>query len=178
MARSFAVAQNYRKSAVQYDQLIAIDPQYTIPAGAGWVLYSDHQYSAARTQFNVMLAPTRETVTNQMAYEAQRTPAVGRPLTHTSAGKLAARACGPNWPGWPRPVPTSRSGWPPSLICDYDATLAWQEAFRLERDAKELKGSRNQMAVAQYALIQFEPSNTGRPTTGPDVRRPRQTRAS
>ena len=47
------------------------------------------------------------------------------------------------------------------LICDYDATLAWQEAFRLERDAKELKDYRNYSAVAQYnAANQFEPTNT------------------
>ena len=31
MARSFALTQNYRKASVQYDQLIAIDPDFTIP---------------------------------------------------------------------------------------------------------------------------------------------------
>jgi tetratricopeptide (TPR) repeat protein len=164
MARSFAVAQNYRKAAVQYDQLIAVDPEYTIPARErARVLYSDHQYSAARTQFNVMLSPTPEQVVlNQMTYEAQRDArlreafspylgaAIGGPAMRAEVARLAA-SC----PDEQVRLAAHR------LICDYDATLAWQEAFRLERDAKELKGYRNQAAVAQYhALIQFEPSNT------------------
>src|SRR4029079_11506358 len=74
MARSFAITQNYRKAAVQYDQLIAIDPELTIPPRErARILFSDHQYSAARTQYNVVLSPTaEEVIVAQMAYHAQR----------------------------------------------------------------------------------------------------------
>jgi tetratricopeptide (TPR) repeat protein len=164
MARSFAVAQNYRKSAVQYDQLISIDPQFTIPARErARVLYSDHQFAAARTQFNVMLAPTpEEAVANQMTYEAQRdaklrhafAPYIGGPIGGPALRAELARLAA-SCPDEQVRLSAHR------LICDYDATLAWQETFRLERDAKELKGYRNRSAVPQYqALVQFEPSNT------------------
>ena len=164
MARSFAVAQNYRKAAVQYDQIIAIDPDYTVPPRErARVLYSDHQYSAARTQFNVALSPTpEERVMNELAYEAQRDAR----LRNTFAAFLGGAMNGPAL----RAELTRLTASCPDedvrltahrLICDYDATLAWQEAFRLERDAKELKGYRNYAAVAQLqALAQFEPSNT------------------
>src|SRR5262249_14700550 len=53
MARSFAVAQNYRKASAQYDQLIVVDPEFTIPPRErARVLYSDRQFSAARSQYD------------------------------------------------------------------------------------------------------------------------------
>ena len=46
LARAFAIAQNYRKSSAQYDQLILIDPEFTIPPRErARVLFSDRQYS-------------------------------------------------------------------------------------------------------------------------------------
>ena len=164
MARSFAIAQNYRKSAVQYDQLIAIDPTNTVPPRErARVLFSDHQYSAARSQYNVMLSPSPEdVVVSHMAYDAQRdgrfrqafAPYLGGPMGGPALRSELARLASSN------PDQEVRHA-AHRMICDYDATLAWQEAFRLERDAKELKGYRNYSAVAQYqALFQFEPSNT------------------
>jgi tetratricopeptide (TPR) repeat protein len=164
MARSFAVAQNYRKSAVQYDQLIAIDPEFTIPPRErARILFSDKQFSAARSQYNVMLSPTpEELVMGKMAYYSQRdarvrqafAPYIGGHMNGPALrGELARLAA--HCPDEEVRMAAHR------LICDYDATLAWQEAFRMERDSKELKGYRNYMNIAQlHALIQFEPSNT------------------
>lgn len=164
MARSFAVAQNFRKSSVQYDQLIAIDPEFTIPPRErARILYSDHQFSAARTQYNVVLSPTpEEVVLNQMSFYAQRdaklrqvfgpyvTGAMAGPALRAELARIAASA-------GDEEVKMAAH----RMICDYDATLAWQEPFRLERDAKELKDYRNYMAIPQYAAItNFEPTNT------------------
>ena len=163
LARSFAVAQNYRKASVQYDQIIGLDPEYTIaPRERARILFSDHQYSASRTQYNVMLSPTpEETVLNQMAYHSQRdvrvrqafAPYMGGhmngPAVRAELGRIAATSADEE-------VRTTAH----RLICDYDAALAWQEAIRLERDGKELRDYRNYMAVPQYnAATQFEPSN-------------------
>ena len=164
MARSFAVAQNYRKAAVQYDQIIAIDPEFTIPPRErARILFADAQYSALRSQFNVMLSPTpEEVVMGQLAYHSQRDPRLRQAFAPYLGGHM-------NGPGLRAELARLAAHCPDEearlaahrLICDYDATVAWQEPFRLERDAKELKGVRNYQAVPQYhALIQFEPSNT------------------
>lgn len=164
MARSFAVTQNYRKASVQYDQLIAIDPEFTIPPRErARILYSDKQFSAARSQYNVMLSPSpEELVLGQMAYHAQRDARLRQVFGPYLGGHM-------NGPGLRAELARLASSCPDEearlaahrLICDYDATIAWQEAFRLERDAKELKDYRNYMAVPQYnALHQFEPSNS------------------
>src|SRR5471030_2361487 len=63
MARSFAVAQNYRKSAGQYDQLIMLDPEFFVPKQErALVLYADHQYSGSRSQYEAMQKPTPDEV--------------------------------------------------------------------------------------------------------------------
>jgi tetratricopeptide (TPR) repeat protein len=163
MARSFAVAQNYRKASVQYDQLIAIDPEFTIPPRErARILFSDHQFSAARTQYNVMLSPTPEDqLVGQMHYHAQRDPRLRQVFGPYLGGHM-------NGPGLRAELARLAGSCPDEeariaahrLICDYDATIAWQEAFRLERDAKELKGYRDYMAIPQYnAINQFEPTN-------------------
>ncbi len=164
MARSFAVTQNFRKSAVQYDQLIAIDPEFAIPPRErARILYSDHQFSAARSQYNVMLSPTPEDVVmSQMSYYAQRdlkirnafgpylSGGMAGPALRAELARLAATAAEDD-------VRLAAH----RMICDYDATVAWQEPFRLERDAKELKGYRDYMAIPQYnAVNTFEPTNT------------------
>jgi hypothetical protein len=164
MARSFAVAQNYRKATVQYDQLIAIDPEFTIaPRERARALFSDKQFSAARSQYNVMLSPTpEELIMSEMSYHAQRDPRIRQAFAPYLAGHI-------NGPALRAELARLAASCPDEdvrlaahrLICDYDSTLAWQEAFRMERDGKELKGYRNYMAVAQYqALAQFEPANT------------------
>ena len=164
MARSFAITQNYRKSAVQYDQLIAIDPEFTIPPRErARVLYSDHQYSAARSQYNVALSPTAEEgVMNTMSYYAQRdlkmrnafgpylSGGMNGPAMRAELARIASTA------GEDEVRLAAHR-----MICDYDATIAWQEPFRLERDAKELKAYRDYMAIPQYnAINTFEPTNT------------------
>jgi hypothetical protein len=144
--------------------LIALDPTNRVPPRErARVLFSDHQYSAARAQYNVMLSPTpEETVVSEMAYEAQRdgrlrqafAPYLSSPMSGPTVRAELARLAS-SCPDEEVRLAAHR------LICDYDTCLAWQEAYRLERDAKELKGYRNYSAVAQYqALIQFEPSNT------------------
>jgi tetratricopeptide (TPR) repeat protein len=164
MARSFAVAQNYRKASVQYDQLIAIDPDFTIPPRErARVLFSDNQFSACRTQYNAMLSPTpEELVMSQMGYHAQRDARVRQAFAPYMSGHLGGPALRAELARLAGSCPDEEVRLAAHrLICDYDATLAWQEAFRMERDAKELKGYRNYMAVPQYqALVQFEPSNT------------------
>lgn len=163
MARSFAIAQNYRKSAVQYDQMIAIDPDFTIPhRERARVLFSDHQFSAARTQYNVVLAPTpEEKVLAGMAYHAQRDARLRQAFAPYLSGHMAGPALRAELARLAASCPDEEVRLEAHrLICDYDATLAWQEAFRLERDAKELKDYRNYAAVPQYnAANQFEPTN-------------------
>lgn len=164
MARSFAITQNYRKSAVQYDQLIAIDPDFTIPPRErARVLYSDHQYSAARSQYNVVLSPSPEdVVAGQMSYYAHRDPKLRQAFGpymngHMSGAGLRAELARMATSAGDEEIRLAAH----RLVCDYDATLAWQEAFRLERDGKELKDYRNYMAIPQYnAANQFEPTNT------------------
>lgn len=163
MARSFAITQNFRKSSVQYDQLIAIDPEFTIPPRErARVLYSDHQFSAARSQYNVMLSPTpEELVLSQMAYYSQR----DQKMRGAFGPYLAGGMNGPALRAELARIATTGDDEvrlaAQRLICDYDATIAWQEPFRLERDAKELKGYRDYMAIPQYnAINTFEPTNT------------------
>src|SRR5262249_9939944 len=163
MARSFATAQAYRKSAVQYDQLIAMDPEFTIPPRErARGLFSDKQYSAARSQYHVMLSPAPdEVILAQMTYYAQRDarirtvfgPYLGGAMSGPALRAELARLAGSS-PEDDVRITAHR------LLCDFDATVAWQEAFRLERDAKELKDYRNYAAVPQYnASTQFEPTN-------------------
>jgi tetratricopeptide (TPR) repeat protein len=164
MARSFAVAQDFRKAVAQYDQLIAIDPEYTIPPRErARVLFSDRQYSAARTQYKTMLSPTPEEQTaRQMDFLARRDARLQQafgPRLAANATGLALRA------ELARLVDASPHAdvrlAAHRLVCDYDATVAWQEAIRLERDAKELKDYRNYLAIPHYeAANQFEPTNT------------------
>lgn len=164
MARSFAIAQNYRKAAVQYDQLIAIDPEFHVPARErARTLFSDKQFSAARSQYNVELSPTpEEMVLSQMAYQSQRDPRIRQAFAPYLNGHMGGPALRTELARLSTSCPDDEVRMSAHrLICDYDATVAWQEKFRLERDAKELKGYRNYMAVAQYqALAQFEPNNT------------------
>ncbi|HKB03743.1 MAG TPA: tetratricopeptide repeat protein [Gemmataceae bacterium] len=164
MARSFAVAQDYAKAGVQYDRLIRIDPEYTVPPRElARVLYSDRQYSAARARYDAQLSPTpEERVTRQMALLARR----DLRLQKAFGPRLAAPATGPALRAEiarladSSPDPDVRLS-AHRLVCDYDATLAWQEAVRLERDAKELKDYRNYQAIPQYAAANlFEPTNT------------------
>ncbi|HVK09737.1 MAG TPA: tetratricopeptide repeat protein, partial [Gemmataceae bacterium] len=164
MARSFALTQNFRKAAVQYDQIIAIDPDFTVPPRErARILYSDHQYSAARSQYNVMLSPTPEdVVVGQLGYYAQRDPKLRQTFGPYLGGHLGGPALRAELARLAAGVGDEEVRLAAHrLICDYDATLAWQEAFRLERDAKELKDYRNYMAIPQYnAANQFEPTNT------------------
>jgi len=164
MARAFATTQNYRKASVQYDQLITIDPEFTIPPRErARILYSDKQFSAARSQYNVVLSPTpEEHVLGQMAYHSQRDARLKQAFGPYLGGHM-------NGPALRAELARLASSCPDEearlaahrLICDYDATLAWQEPFRLERDGKELKGYRDYMAIPQYnAANQFEPTNT------------------
>lgn len=162
MSRSFAIAQNFRKASVQYDQLIAIDPEFTIPPRErARVLYSDHQYSAARSQYNAVLSPTpEEVVLTQMAGYVARDPkfknAFGAYLAGAGGGNLRAELARIANPNGDEVAQAAHH-----LVCDYDATMAWQEPFRLERDAKELKDYRNYEAIGPYQTINaFEPTNT------------------
>ena len=110
-----------------------------------------------------MLSPTpEEYVLSQMAYHAQRDPR----LRQVFAPYLNGHMNGPALRAELSRLAASCSDEEVRLaahrlICDFDATVAWQEAFRMERDGKELKDYRNYMAVPQYnALTQLEPSNT------------------
>ncbi len=163
MARSFTTTQNYRKASAQYDQLIAIDPEFTVPPRErARILFSDKQFSAARSQYNVALSPTPdEHVLGQMAYHAQRDARLKQAFGVYLSGDMKGPALRAelarlesSCPDEVARLATHR------LICDYDATLAWQEAFRLERDGKELEGNRDYMAIPQYnATNQSEPTN-------------------
>jgi len=163
MSRSFAVAQNFRKSAAAYDNLIRIDPEFTIPARErARVLYSDKQYSAARSQYDAMLAPTPDDIAFA---ELNATVQADSKLKAMFAPYLAGKVAGPMFRGEMARLATSpdedvRSA-SQRLLSDYDATVAWQQAFVLERDAKELKNFREFEAMPAYdAANKFEPTNT------------------
>ena len=126
------------RRAVQYDQLIAIDPDFTIPPRErARILFSDHQYSAARTQYNVMLSPTpEEMVLGQMAYHAQRDARVRQafapylgghmngPAVRAELARLAATCAGRGGP--PRPLTgssaTTTRHWPGRRRSGWSAT--------------------------------------------------------
>ncbi|QVL33412.1 tetratricopeptide repeat protein [Telmatocola sphagniphila] len=164
MSRCFAIAQNYRKSAAQYMQLIQIDPEFTIPPRErARVLYSDHQFSAARSQYQAMLSPAPDQyLIGELAGVVQRQPKVRtilEPYTMTSLTGPGLRkemervAC--TLPDDEAKLAVLR------LINDYDAKVAEQKAFALEMEAKELKDYRNYQALPAYdAINRYEPTNT------------------
>lgn len=164
MARSFAIAQNYRKSAGQYDQLIRIDPEYLGPKlERARVLYADHQFSAARTAYESMQQPSPEEVLlSSMTSALQRDPklkgiiepytmaGVGGPALRKELGRLSVSV-----PDMEVKIGLHR------LVCDYDARAVEVEAMRLEQEEKEWKGLRPFRATdAQQATYRFWPNNT------------------
>jgi tetratricopeptide (TPR) repeat protein len=164
MARSFSVAQNYRKAAGQYDQLIQIDPEFQIPQRErARVLYADHQYSAARTQYEAMqkVGPDQLILVNAQNL-IQRDPklkAILGPyvLAGMNGGNLRKELGQLSLvvPDVDSKLAMQR------LIADYDARLAEQTAIRLEQEAKELKDYRAFKAIgALEASIAYEPTNT------------------
>ncbi len=164
LARSFAVAQNYRKAAGQYDQLIRVDPEFVIPqVERARVLYADHQYSAARSQYEAAQRPSPdEVILTSMTSALQRDPklramiepytvaGVGGPALRKEIGRLSVSV-----PDADLKIALHR------LVCDYDARLAEANAIHLEQDAKEWKDFRPYRALdAQQASFKFEPTNT------------------
>jgi tetratricopeptide (TPR) repeat protein len=163
MARSFAVAQNYRKASAEYDNLIRIDPEFTIPPRErARVLFSDHQFSAARSQYNAMLQISPDDVAMaELSAVVQRDSKMRAMFAPYVLGKVTGPVL--------RQEMQRLAGAPDEdvrlaaqrVVADYDATIAWQKAFVLERDAKELKDVRAFQAVPAYeAANAFEPTNT------------------
>jgi tetratricopeptide (TPR) repeat protein len=164
MARSFSVAQNFRKSAAQYDQIIQYDPElYTGRKERARVLYADHQYSAARTAWNQLLHPSadeqliiniNDVITRNPKMQAFLQPyiisGVAGPGLRKELGRLAVTV----------PDADLRLG-VHRLCCDYDACLAAQNAVRIEAQAMELKDYRSLTALnALPTSPEFEPTNT------------------
>ena len=164
MARSFSVAQNYRKASGQYDQLIQIDTEFLIPqTERARVLYADHQFSAARSQYQAMqkISPDEQLIIN-LNGTVQREPKV-KPLLEpyliagVNGGALRKELGRMSLvvPDLEQKLALQR------LIADYDARQAEQTAIHLEQEAKELKDYRPFRALeAQAASVAYEPTNT------------------
>lgn len=162
-ARSFAVTQNYRKAAAQYDSLILMDPEYTIPPRErARVLYSDHQYSASRSQYTAMMMMSPDDfIMAEMAGHIQREPKVRGALNPILNNHLGANALHGELSRLAGVSDEETRQAAQRLMANYDATVAWQHTFQLERDAKELKDLRNYQAIPVYqAAIANEPTNT------------------
>ena len=164
MARSFAVAQNFRKACGQYDQLIQLDPEQRAPRlERARCLYADKQYSAARSSREQLQKPTaddalitdiNDVVTRNPKMAAFLQPyivsGIAGPGLRKELGRLAVSI----------PDPELRLAIH-RLVCDYDARVARHEAVRLEEEAMELKDYRPWSAiVALQGASQFEPTNT------------------
>ncbi len=164
MARSFAVAQNYRKSAGQYDQLIRLDPDQLAPrVERARVLYSDNQFSAARTQYESILSHTPdEAIMASMTQAIQQNPkvkAVLDPYVLAAPGGAALRQEVARL-STTVPDPDVRIALH-RLACDYDARAAENNAVKLEMDAQEQRFVRPYTAMEMLrGSAQFEPTNT------------------
>lgn len=164
MARSFAIAQNYRKAAGQYDQLIRLDPlQFSPRLERARVLYSDKQFSAARSQYEATLSPTPdEVIIVAMSEAIGRNPKIKALLDPYAAagvgGEALRKEIGRLSIAVPDPdlrIALHR------LVCDFDAQAARNTATRLEMEAFEWKDFRPFRAIdALQASIAFEPTNT------------------
>ena len=150
MARSFAVAQNYRKACGQYDQLIQLDPNLNAPRlERARCLYADKQYSAARSSWEQLQKPSAdEQMITQINDNIMRNPKMRAFLEPYIIGGIAG-------PGLRKelgrlsvtvPDPELRLALQ-RLICDYDATVARNTATRLEEQAMELKDYRMLQAL-------------------------------
>jgi tetratricopeptide (TPR) repeat protein len=166
MARSFAICQNYRKSAVQYDQLIQIDPSFMIPERErARVLYADHQYSAARSQYKAMQSnpnPEQQLQADLLGLISKE-PRLRSILGPYTSFDLPADVLRRELPK----ISLSLATDPESqlaiqrIINDYDARLADVRAFQGEEKAKELKDYRPYEAIPAYQAINlYEPTNT------------------
>jgi len=164
MARCFAIAQNYRKATVQYDQLIAIDPDYTIPQRErARVLYSDKQYSGSRSQYNQLLTPTPdEQLQTQLTELVTKAPGLLPTLGAYAQNVVPGPAARRDLERLKGSLPDEEARMAlQRLICDYDAKTAEHAAFAGERDAKEIKDIRNYEALTAYEWInRYEPTNT------------------
>lgn len=166
MARSFAIAQNYRKAAVQYDQLMMIDPEFMIPPRErARVLYADHQYSSARSSYRAMQSnpnPEQQLQADLVGLMS-REPRLRAILGPYTAFDLPAKVLRAELPK----VAVSLIGDPEAqhaiqrITNDYDARLADVTAFQGEEKAKEEKDVRPYAAVPAYEAINlYEPTNT------------------
>jgi tetratricopeptide (TPR) repeat protein len=164
MARSFAVAQNFRKAAGQYDQLIRLDPQqYTPRIERARVLYSDKQYSAARSQYEEILSHTPdEVIVVAMSEAIGRNPKVRTVLEPYAAAGVGGEALRKEIARLSISVPDMELRIAlHRLVCDYDARAARNNAVKLEMDAFEWKDFRAFRAIAALqASIAFEPTNS------------------
>jgi tetratricopeptide (TPR) repeat protein len=164
MARSFAVAQNYRKAAGQYDQLIRLDPQQFTPRlERARVLYSDKQYSASRSQYEAILSHTPdEVIVVAMSEAIGRNPKVRAVLEPYAAAGVGGEALRKEIARLSVSVPDTELRIAlHRLVCDYDAHAARNNAARLEMEAFEWKDFRAFRAIdALQASIAFEPTNT------------------
>jgi tetratricopeptide (TPR) repeat protein len=165
MARSFGVAQNYRKASVQYNQLIAIDPEFTVAGRErARVLYSDKQYSAARSQYDALQTPPPDVVLQAdivglIAKEPKLRPLL-EPYTIAPLPGNAVRRELPRIQATLGHDPESQLALQ-RILNDYDARVAEQTAFKMEEDAKEQKDLRPYQGIFAYNQINtYEPTNT------------------
>jgi len=164
MSRSFAVAQNFRKSAGQYDQLILLDPlQFAPRLERARILYADHQYSAARSAYQQILNQTPdELLRSNMSDAVVRSPKLQAILQPYLIGGIDGTGLRKELGRLSTAVPdpevrlaTHR------LVCDYDGRLARNNAVELEMQALELKDYRQFQALgALRTSHEFEQTNT------------------
>jgi tetratricopeptide (TPR) repeat protein len=163
LARSYAIAQDYPVSVQQYDRLISIDPEYLVPQREkARVYYADKRYAAAAATYAAAVgAPAEDQLAADLMGIARRDPRLKPlidpylvaklpgPTLRTEVAKLAAAT----------PEPEVQAALQRSLI-DYDARVANQTYFKMEGEAKQLKGLYNWEAIPAYKnLIAVEPDN-------------------
>jgi len=164
VARSFAVAQNFRKAAGQYDQLIQLDPdQFGPRLERVRCLYADHQYSAARSSYENLQKPSPDdammTNIGDLVTRSPKMAAFLQPYVVSGAGGIGLRKeLGRLSTTVPDPEVRLAMH---RVVCDYDACVARYAAIRLEQDALEVKDYRPFTALNQLQQAsEFDRNNT------------------
>jgi tetratricopeptide (TPR) repeat protein len=163
LARAFAIAEKYKASVAEYDQLIVIDPDFDVAKREkARVLYAAHQFELAHAAYLQGQTPrAEELLETSLAAYAQSEPRVHEVLqsflmsglpTPVLAGEVAKLA------SHSEPAVQNTLN---RILADYNARLTVQSEFHLEGEAKSKKDLRNYEAIPIYKnLIALEPINT------------------
>jgi tetratricopeptide (TPR) repeat protein len=164
LARARAIIQDYQGAAQEYDRLIILDQEFTIPKREkARVLFSDHDFDGSAAAYQQLLMPSAdERLTADLAAYASREPRARAVLEPY----LQAALIGPVLRDEMAKVAGALSdsevqAGVQRILADYDARSAEQNGAYLEAEGKSKKDFRNFQAVPVYQnLIAAEPGNT------------------